>query len=304
MIDLIINRRARKYQRDDSLMDRICDAAAGRCRIWTTSSLAELDQVASELAQSNSHLVVFCGGDGSLMAGVTALKRHFDELPPLAPIPGGTVCTVGRNWGISGDPARCLQRLLERPRRLVARPTLAVQDDTELRIGFIFGSGLVARFFQLYYERGAPGYSGSAKMVGRIFVESFVGGSLARRVLEPLPCTLAVDGHELPPRAWSLICSSVVANLGLHMLVTHRAAEQPQRPHLVATPLAPQRLGPRLPLVLAGRPLGGSDSFDDLTSNFSLQFPDEGPYVLDGELLTTKRVEVCAGPVIEVAQPT
>src|SRR5262249_41244000 len=140
----------------------------------------------------------------------------------------------------------------------------------------------------------------AARIVARVFAESFVGGPYARRVLDPLACTITVDGRELAPKAWSLVCASVVKNLGIHMIVTYRAGEDPDRPHLVASALAPRSRGPRPPLVLAGRRIGGRDHFDGLVRAFTLRFPAEGPYVLDGDVLRAEEVRVSAGPRVGV----
>ena len=310
-IDLVVNPHARMVERDGSLLDRLRAVSEGRCDLHVTHSLGELTQLCQRVADRGSDLVLLCGGDGSLMAGVTALSDAFgdDSIPPIAPIPGGTAGTVARNWGFSGDPPRCLERLLSRPRRRIVRPSLRVEawdgaGNLERRqLGFIVGTGLVAQFFDLYYERNAPGYLGAARIVARIFVESFYGGPVASRVLDPLPCTLQVEGAELEPRAWSLVCCAVVPNLGIHMLVTHRAAEDHERPHLVATPLPPRQLGPRALRVLTGRPIGGRDNVDQLVRKFAIRFPNRGPYVLDGELLETSRLEVTAGPRLTIMTP-
>jgi len=309
-IDLIVNPHARMYVRDAALLTRMREVASGRCQFHVTHSVAELDKLAAELARRGTDLVLLSGGDGSLMAGATALMDAFggNALPAIAPIPGGTAGTVARNWRLSGKPTRCLQRMLAGPRLLSRRPSLLLESrdgeqPPKRRVGFIVGTGLVANFFRLYYAQDAPGYSGSAKLVARIFVESFVGGAMARQVLKPLPCTLEVDGRSLEPSAWSLICAAVVPNLGIHMLVTHRGGEDPQRPHLVATPLPPSQLGPRAPFVLAGKRIGGAGSVDRLVASFTIRFPSSGPYVLDGELLEASEVRVSAGPLLMVATP-
>jgi hypothetical protein len=216
---------------------------------------------------------------------------------------------VARNWGITGDPDAVLARFLRAPERLraVARPTLRVRatrgEAQEERVGFIFGTGLVAKFFDVYYADGARGYAGAARIVARIFAESFYDGPFARRVLDPMPCTIEVEGRRLEPEAWSLVCASVVRDLGIHMLVTYRAAEDPARPHLVASPLRSRALGPRAPLVLAGKRIGGEGHFDDLVRDFVLRFPAEGAYVLDGDVLRADDVRVSAGPVLQIVTP-
>ena len=325
-IDVIANTRARRYRARPALIDRMAAACAGAAELHPTSSVAELADVCDRIARRGTDLVAISGGDGSFMAGVTALARAFGErsLPPLALLPGGTVATVARNWGMSGDPAALLARIVRDHRDLrsgaavrgaVRRPTLRARATTrsgvEERIGFIFGTGLVASFFDVYYERGGDGYGAAARIVARVFVESFYGGACARRVLDPLPCTIEVEGRQLAPRAWSLICSSVVRDLGIHMRVTYRAGEDLDRPHLVASALPPRGLGPRAPLVLAGRRIGGKDHFDDLVRDFTVRFGastgatslDEGPYILDGDPLRASEIRISAGPSVDVLSP-
>jgi hypothetical protein len=312
-VDLIMNPRARRFQIQPSLVPELRRIAEGRARIHVSRSEGELAALANDILRRGSRLVLLAGGDGSLMAGVTALHRasraQGRPMPALSPIPAGTAGTIASNWGIAGSPTRCLARILRGPNRLVARPSLRIvahePDAENERVGFIVGTGLVARFFRIYYAKGAPGYSGSAKLVARIFAESFVGGPMAREVLDPLPCHLDIDGAPCTPQAWSLICCSAIRNLGIHMLVNYRAGEDFQRPHLVATPMAPKDLGPRAPLVLAGRSLGGANLQDRLVTNFRVRFPNHqpGPYVLDGELLLASSVEVSAGPILTIATP-
>jgi len=304
-IDLVVNRTARAHARDSSLLDRMVRVADGRCTIHATQSLEELADAADEIVRADSRLVILSGGDGTLMAGVTALADRLDDaLPPVAPLSSGTAGTVARNWGVAGDPAAQLGALLDGPRRHRERPSLAVTDDDETRrVGFIFGTGLVASFFRIYEARGAPGYAGAARLVTRIFLESFVGGPMARRVLDPLACRIEVDGRALSPEAWSLVCAAVVRNLGINMNLTYRAAEDPARPHLVASALPPQQLGPRAPRVIAGRSIGGPDLVDDLVGELRVVFPERGPYVLDGELLEARRVTVTAGPQLTIVTP-
>ncbi|MEZ4297040.1 MAG: diacylglycerol kinase family protein [Polyangiaceae bacterium] len=316
-VDVIVNPAARRYERSPSLVGELREAARGRAVFHATRDLDELRGVCEEAAAAGSELVVLTGGDGSLMAGTSAVVRAFGErLPRIGFLPAGTAAVVSRNWGLRGEPRALLSRILAGGRDLAVdrRPTLRVRAEVdggeEERIGFIFGTGLVAKFFELYYEDGARGNAGAARLVARIFVESFVGGSFARRVLDPLPCTIEVDGRALRPRAFSLVCAAVIRDLGLHMCVTHRAAEDPSRPHLVASALPSRRLGWRMPLVLAGRPIGGDDAFDDLARDFTVRFPKTGtdpsamgPYVLDGDMLRARAVHVSAGPMLEVVKP-
>lgn len=304
---LILNENAYRLSRGGSrLLGQVEMLASGRAHLWVTRELDELQDAAARIVELGAERVVLCGGDGTFMAGITALEQAFAgrELPHLILAPAGTVATVARDFGHRSDLLATIRRAvggaaLPTP---VEHPTLRVREQGgATRVGFMFGTGLVARFFDRYYAAGAGGYAAAARIVARIFVGSVVGDAYSRSVLEPLPCTVTVDGRELDPRGYSLIMASVVKDLGLHMYVNYRAAEDPERPHLVATPLGTRQLGPQAPRVLLGRPLAGADNFDDLVQSFSVRFPGEGgPYVLDGDVLNAREVTVSAGPRVRV----
>ncbi len=296
---VVVNRRAKRLVAESRLLGELRRKREG-VRVIETSSLAELDAAAREIASGAPDVVVLAGGDGSYMAGINALERACGTLPKIAFAPGGTVSTIARNWGFSGDPtshSKCLLDSLSG--NFERRPTLRVNGT----LGFIFGAGLVARFFEVYEREGAPGYAGAARIVARIFGGSFVRSTFARSILDPVRCDVSVDGERAPFDRVSLAAASVVRDLGLSMKLLYRAGEELDRFHAVATPLGPSRLGPQMPLVLAGRPLLGP-RVDRLARSFRLRFPSgEGAYVLDGELLRSDDVEVVPGPAFELVTP-
>jgi len=317
---VLVNRRAKRLAEEGPLLAALREPRAG-VTVVETSSLEALEEAARAIAREPADAVVLAGGDGSYMAGVSALSLATEgALPPIALAPGGTASTVARNWGFAGGglldlralrggadaaAARYTRRLLDAVTRGVARstarPSLRVTDDHGSRVGFIAGTGLVARFFEVYEEDGARGYAGAARIVARVFAGSLAGGALAHRVLSPMPCAIEIDGAIADFDRTSLLCASVVRDLGLGIRLLYRAGESFERFHVVATPLGPGALGPQLPLVLAGRPLLGRRRVDALARALSLRFPEgEGAYVLDGELIRSDRVEITAGPRLRI----
>jgi diacylglycerol kinase family enzyme len=251
--------------------------------------------------------VILAGGDGSYMAGLSALRAAYasEPLPAIALAPGGTVSTVARNHGMHGPRARYATAIVEAAVRggvTEQAPSLHLTDSTGAdRIGFIFGAGLVARFFDRYEAEGARGYAGAARIVARIFASSFVGGRTAREVLSPAPALLTLDGVVAPATGYSLVCAAAVRNLGLSMRVTYRAGAVDGRVHLVASPLGPRALGPQMPLVLLGKRLRGASHVDALVTEATLdQHRDDAPYVLDGDLLRAQKVTLRAGPTLRL----
>jgi diacylglycerol kinase (ATP) len=306
-VDVILNLVAQRLAKRGALRDALLGAERLGARVIETASLAELDDAVRSIAARGTDRVVLAGGDGSYSAGVTALARVMsDRMPSVALAPGGTVSTVARNWGLRGQGARDAERIVRRALDTstpdVLRPTLRVEDDRGGdRVGFIFGAGLVASFFDAYYAAPEQGYASAARITARVFAGSFVGGALARRVLERAPLELTVDGARQEPNAWSLVVASVVRDMGLHMHLAYRAAERFDRFHVVASALEAGALGPQMPRVLAGRALRGAHHVDTLAETLALRFTsDRGRYVLDGDVFAASLVRASFGPALRV----
>jgi diacylglycerol kinase family enzyme len=307
-----VNPNAGGFRRDPSLIGRLRAEVGYSSDVLITQNDGDLARAARAALGVPRRAIVLCGGDGTYLSGVTALVRAAEgkPLPPLVLARGGTVSIVARNWGGRESLLETARRVTTRPDslRVTPRPTLAVVDDDPQsdgakRVGFTFGTGLVARFFEEYERLGADGNRTALGIVLRTFAASLTGGAYSKRILAPLPCTIAVDGTALAPDAYSLVVSSVLRDVGLHMLVTHRGGEDPRRPHLVASPLSPSKLGPQWPRVALGKPLRGRDNFDGLVGTFTVDFGGaRGRYILDGDAFPATKVTVTAGPVIPVAR--
>ena len=315
-VDVVANLRAHHLGEGGALLGelrratRTTRAAPGAC-LHETRSLEELASAVRAIRARGCDSVLLAGGDGSYMAGTTALFHAFGEaLPAIGFLPGGTVSTVARNWGLGRTPgayARSLVADAVAGRATVTeRPTLRIRDDNGGdRVGFIFGAGLVARFFDAYYEAPDLGYATAARLVARIFAGTFTGGALAKRVLTPGPAQIFVDGVLQQPKAWSLIAASVVRDLGLHMHLLYRAAESRERFHIVASPLPPRQLSPQVGRVLLGQPLRGEGHVDALASEVRVEMgTGASTYVLDGDRIEASTVTLTAGPVLRYLSPS
>ncbi len=310
VVDVILNCNARRLRDEGSLRaSMVCAARGFGAEVHETRSVAELERAAHAIAARGTGTVVLAGGDGSHMGGLSALARAFGgALPPVALAPGGTVGTVARNFGMRGGGLAWTELLMrsvcEGRSRAETRATLRVRDDAGGdRVGFIFGAGLVARFFDAYYASPRQGTAAAGLLAARLFAGSLLGSEAARAMLAPTACELTVDGERAGADRWSLVLASVVRDVGLHVLATYRAGERTDRFHLVASALSPGALGRQVPRVLSGRPMRGASHVDALASSAHVAFPEAGAYVLDGDLVRARSVHVEAGPVLELHLP-
>ena len=309
-VDVVVNCNAGRLHDASELRSVLAtEARRGGAHLHETRSLADLATVARTIAARGTRAVLLAGGDGSHMAGLTAFARAFDGVPPpTALVPGGTVCTIARNFGMRGSKGAWAQRLVRAAcaddARFECRPTLRIRDDRENDcVGFIFGAGLVGRFFEAYYASGAQGIAGAARLAARAFAGSLVSSPLARTMLAPTSCALSVDGRPLVPRTWSLVLASTVRDVGLHIRATYRAGEEDGRFHVVASGLSPRGLGMQVPRVLLGRPMRGDACVDSLARSLRVDFDAPEAYVLDGEMRWARSVHVEPGPVIKLLLP-
>jgi diacylglycerol kinase family enzyme len=275
-------------------------------RVHDPPDLAALDGAARAIADRGSDAVVFAGGDGTFMRGLSALARAFGDapLPTIGFAPAGTVGTIARNLGLrgAGSGLRVLRAACRGAPAETSCPTLRIRDDHGGDVvGFIFGTGMVARFFDVYDAARRPGLTTAAGIALRVFVGSFVGGRLAKRILSPTGCRVSVDGVGRVGDAWSLVVASVLRDLGLHFLVTYRAGRDEARFHVVGSGLPPSRLGPQVTRVIAGRPLVGEPQIDELARSVRIDFaPAPGAYVVDGDVMTARSVVIEMGPCLRL----
>ena len=304
--EFVVNPRALQLGgrgRFRNLPDRVRSAGLP---LWEPSTLEELEELAKRIALRRPSSVAIVGGDGTLRDVVSALHRSYrgQALPVLAFLPAGTVSTVVRNWREHRRSFVTLLELLLRgelpPTRL--RPSLQLDlSPGPQTIGFMFGAGLVPRFFAEYEGRGSRGLVGAAAITAQVFAGVWMRSQFARRLLAPIPCELVVDGAKQGQMAYSLLTCSVIADLGLHFLVNYRAGEELLRPHLVASSLPAFALGRQALRVLRGKPLRSCAGFDGLASRFTVGFSSPTPIVVDGDVFTVDSVQVSAGPILHVS---
>ncbi|MCC6214979.1 MAG: hypothetical protein IT376_08930 [Polyangiaceae bacterium] len=315
-VAVLVNARAGGVARHPGLAERLLRAAAGLGAV--TRSEAELARALPSLLARAPRAWVVVGGDGTLRATVSALhalEPRSDRWPSLLLAQGGTVCTIARDVGPIAPPLETLRRALAgRAGREIAHATLRVDTEDELpgslaevaapartRVGFIVGTGLVARFFEAYQAAGEPGLGWAARTAAVTFASALGVGGSAARLLAPLPCAMEVDGVPQPGSAWSLVLVSTVRDVGLGFRVTYRAGEASDRVHVVASSLPPRELGRQALRVLAARPLRGHDAVDRLAASVALDFGlAPGPWVLDGDLVRARRVVVRPGPAVRL----
>ena len=319
-IDVVVNETAHLHRKRPALADRMRRIAGARAAVHATSSVAELAETAERLAARGSDVVFLSGGDGSFMAGVTALTRLRRGAPPGdRPLAERHRCDRRPKLGHARRPGRAPRR---RTRR---RDHDDDPADPPRPRDPCWGRGVARRLHlrhrprrallrALLPRRRARQRSGGAARRADLLRVLFRGPARAE---SPHPAPLRALGDRRKARAVRLVAPLRVGGQGpRHPYARHlprRRGSRPRSPRRERAP--PRQLGPRAPRVLAGKTIGGADHFDDLVQRFTVTFrhPEptngaagaehEGPYVLDGDILRASAVEVLPGPPLRAVNP-
>lgn len=314
-------------------LEELCRLAGAEATVAVTRTPEELTGTLTALGPELDVLAI-CGGDGTLMATVSAaIPLYEGRLPALLLLPGGTMNTVARNLGVRGRPEAILGRLLASaatPKGLKAVPRfvqelMRVQTHDELpmvkgrllpaapgsgggsggrtRYGCIFGAAMGARYLSAYARR--PGLLWAAwlglRTVGSALIPG--GGPFARWLFERTPAQLAIDGQLADDPAFRLILCATVPDVGLGMRVPWQAGCVPDRFQIIASSLPITQNALQVVRMQRGQPMLGQPHIDRLAQRVELRFESSQPLTLDGDLFAATAIELGLGPQLQILLP-
>ena len=301
-IGILVNPKAGAIRRDPDLPDRM------RARLGPADALAvahtpdEVPPAIEGFQRAGIDVLGVVGGDGCNLYALTAATRIYGAaLPPIAMLKGGSINTVSRYLGLRGEPEGLLLRLIEARAAgalaTVSVPTLRVND----KVGFVFGGGLVANFYDMFYQGRGKGIGDVVALVSRCFVAALAETQLSRQLFAPVLARITADGRELPPRACTLMMASTIDNL-LGFRVTYRAREEAGAFHLVASENHHRRLARQFYRAFLGRPLTGERHFDGVVREARIEFDRPRKYMVDGDLFEADAITLSPGPTLSIVK--
>src|SRR5215470_4284927 len=305
-LGVLVNARAGAVRRDPALVERL-RARLPEGALALTASLAEVEPALRALRDRGIGTLAVIGGDGSVGGTLTALLACWPEAsrPALCLTPGGTVNTIARSLGARGTPERLVLRLLAGapPRIETLRPVVRARaEDGAWRAGMIFANGVAVRWLELYYARARQGVVGAAAVVARVAGSAIARGRLARRVFEPLRCTIEVDGVALDLERVTLCAASSVRHIGLGFRPFATAGRDPERFHFTVSDAGAGRIVAALPAVRLGRSPASLRHFS--ARRVALRFETPEPWTIDADVFAaTRRLELDASPPLRFVVP-
>lgn len=308
-IGIVNNPRSRRNRRDPGLVRRLRARLGDDGEVVDASTPEELGRAVERFRSAGVDVLGVSGGDGTAHVVVTAFTRAGCLPPRLLLLPSGAMNTVARGHGIRGGPEGVLREVLIRrrhgfPLRAVARDLLRVETDGALPgYGFIFGTGTVVAFLEIYYGTGHPSPLTAALMLARAAGSALVGGELARALARREALRVASDGDEWPDAAYLALVAGSTPEIGFGFRAFSRCAEQPGSFHAVGVTATPLQLALALPRIHAGRPWRRRHAQDEVARDLRIE-GDALRYTVDGDLYgPARQVRISTGPGVEIVLP-
>lgn len=287
-IGVLTNPRSRMNRRNPAIAQQLGYILGEKGRLEQPSDHEALRVVAERFRQHEIDVLCVNGGDGTLHTALTAMVKAYDgrPLPKIAILRTGTMNTVARGARITGNAAQILDFVVQRfhadqPLPTTRRWLLGVDDQ---QFGFIFGNGLISRFLEAYYEGGSPTPARAVWLLTRAVVSGLFNGPFARRILEPWPGEVEIDGRRWPLNRWMTVAAGTTDDIGVGFKTFFECLTHPGRMHAVGIgPVSPATVIAQMPRAWFARPFVGEGIHDAVTTSLVLRSEQPISYMVDGD---------------------
>lgn len=308
-IGVVFNPRAGGNRHDPGGPARLARILGRHGVIEAPPSLDALHETALAFRARKVRILAISGGDGTNNMTLSFFRRVYGDepLPLVAMIRGGTMNTIANGCGVErGSVDKLLRRLIERADggrtpESVARSTMLIRD----RVGFLFGTGVIAGYLREYYGTGAPSPWTAARVLTRAVGSALVGGPLVRRMAATVRAEVTFqDGTRWDERDYLSVAAGTVDQIGLGFRPFHRVHERLGAFHLLGIHTSAVGFAQDLPRIHRGVGIQPDKALAALTDRAVIRFTDPAAgYMFDGDLLDVgaEPLVLAAGPTLRVA---
>ena len=306
-VGLLVNPSAKSNRTSPSMTKRLATMMQGRGLYAESPSLNSIEGIAQDFKQQGIDILAIGGGDGTASYALTKFREVYDssELPAIALLRAGTMNTVANGIGVRrGHPEQMLRRLLEAAEsgKGLRSKTMATLDMNG-QVGFITGTGVIPAFLKEYYDAGDsyPTPMTAFKLLSRAAAGALVGSSLSKKIADPIPFEVSVDGQSWPTTAYLTIGAATVPQIGLGFTPFYRSGEDSERFHVVGFTCSKVGFVRALWPIFQGKPTNPAYTHESLASQAVIRQLN-GPtlYTVDGEVLSAEELVIGRGPTVDV----
>lgn len=304
-IGVVTNPRSRRNRRNPQLQEQLAYVLGEREGMAAPTDLDALERAVERFRARGIEVLAINGGDGTNHAVLSALVRVYGDrpLPRIALLRGGTMNTVASGLGIRGRPDDLLGRLVAayhagQPLRVAERNLLIANGQ---HAGFLFGNGVIARFMEEYYSRPEPTPAWAAWTLARAAASALTGGTLARRLVEPVRAAVHLDGQLWPELPWICLAAGTVDDLGFRFRPFFRSLQHPGHLHAVGFACTAGDLVRALWPIRRAQPIDNPRILEAVAQTLRVESEEPLSYMIDGDFHPgTTTLELRVGPRLQM----
>ena len=302
-IGLVSNPYSKKNRKYPDMFKKLIDCAPDRDLVRLPDSFEKMDAAMEHFRQKKVDVIAINGGDGTVHVALTSMMKIYQggELPKIAILKGGTMNMTATNLKLRGNPVAIFRRVVKAYKE---NPNLNCRQISLLKVngryGFIFGSGAVCTFMDLYHRSSNPSPLVAAKSVLAMAGSMLVHGKLAKEFFKPTWQELNADGFSFGRAPYLAFLITTLPSVGLGMDLTFRAKIDPKKAQMIAF-RDKAKIVPHVLRVWLGRALPPDVADDTVGSRFFINGEKSFRYTLDGDMYSSSgKLVVETGPLLDL----
>lgn len=308
-IGVVTNPRAGRNRRDPRIARELTYILGEKGEMHAPQDFEALEAAARRFCEHDIDIVCVNGGDGSLHRVITAMIRAYGErpLPRVALLRAGTMNTIASSLGVRQKASEFLAYVVDRYHAGEPMPQVsawAMDIDDGAQYGFLFGTGTVSTFLEVYYEVREPTPLRAAWLVVRAILSALFRGPLVRRLFAPVPSDMVVDGARWPRDEWVTLAAGTVDDIGFGFRPFFEAPRHPGHIHAVGFACGPWHVIREIPRFYRGQRTRSEDILDGVCTEFTIRADAPIGYMVDGDFHRGgSELAVRVGPKIDFILP-
>ena len=302
-IGLVSNPYSKKNRKHPDMFRKLIECAPDKDLVRLPDSFEKMDAAMEHFKKTEVDVIAINGGDGTVHVALTSMMKIYrgEKLPKIAILKGGTMNMTATNLKLRGTPVDIFKRVVKAYKdggELSTRQIALIKVNE--RYGFIFGSGAVCTFMDLYHRSSNPSPLVAAKSVLAMAGSMIIHGKLAKEFFTPTWQEINVDGFSFGRAPYLAFLITTLPSVGLGMDLTFRAKIDPMKAQLIAF-RDKAKIVPHVVRVWLGRALPPDVADDTIGSRFFINGDKSFRYTLDGDMYSSSgKLVVETGPLLDL----
>ena len=302
-IGLVSNPYSKKNRKHPDRLQKLIECAPDKDLVRLPDSFEKMDASMEHFKNSKVDVIAINGGDGTVHVALTSMMKIYKgvELPKIAILKGGTMNQTATNLKLKGNTIDIFKRVVRAWKESGKLRTKQISLlKVNERYGFIFGSGAVCTFMDLYHRSSNPSPLVAAKSVLAMAGSMLVHGKLAAEFFKPTWQELNADGFSFGRAPYLAFLITTLPSVGLGMELTFRAKADPKKAQMVAF-RDKAKVVPQVARVWLGRSVPPDVVDDTVGSRFFINGEKSFRYTLDGDMYSSSgKLVVETGPLLDL----